>query len=225
MERKLREVLQQAHFEVIDPIDVRARAGLARLEECVSGNPEAVAMLARELLAEIAVLGESATTFERNSPQGNLLKSTGEVSLKVIRASDAHLIDEPKANSSVQSVDPAEGGRQALEDASLKLLDDLKAAIALGAIGGTSDETILITLQGVTSADLLEGFAAAVRAGCGARSVESLYAGAESARVRIGFDGPISSFVDAFSDIQVPGYALRLRSVVARDMTVAVEKR
>lgn len=224
VESKLRELLRQAHFEVVDPIDVRAKAGLPRLEECVSGDPEAAAQLAREFLADIAVIGESLTTFEKHSPQGNLLKNTGVVSLKVIRATDAYIIDEPKADASVQSVHPKDGGRLALEDASLEILDDLKAAAAVGAIGVNLDSAILVTLKGATSADLLAEFAAAVKEECGAQSVQPVYSGKESARLRIGFDGPISSFVDAFSDIRVPGYVLRLRSVVARDMTVAVEK-
>ena len=225
IESKLHKDLKRIQFEFVPPAAVRAKIAPERWAQCVDGNPEQAAMLARDMLADVVVLGAGTARAEEANGAGTLQRVRAEVALRVVRAEDGYTIDAPKAEAVVNCVDPHEGSAQAIEDACGKLIDDAKTAVALGALGGAPADALFVTIEGLAARTALDDAVAAMKRCIGAGKHEILFQDGVCARVRIEFAGAVGDLIDCLPSIATPSGRLAVKSVVDRDVALVVEKR
>lgn len=214
--------LERDRFETLAPEELRSRYAPEALTELLGGSPAAAALLARETLAELVVLGEAVTTTEPEREGSVISRNTATVRLRVIRAMDAKIIDELAEKAIVKSVVPQEGGRMAIEDASEKLLPELVAALAIGALSRPPENALLVTFEGFAGSEQFREIVDALRQLPGVGKVEEIYETDRVARVQIQYDGAIGAFVDELATRRFSKFTLAAKTVIGRDMTFAV---
>ncbi len=218
IEKKLYDDLKRIQFEIVSSDQSRERIPTAKWSECIDGSPELGAILARDMLADIVVLGSGKAVVEEERRGVNRVRA--DVSLCIVRTDDGYVLDTPKAYAIVNSADPIEGARQAIEDACAKLVGETKTAVALGALGGTPLDALLVTIEGITGAAQAESILNALQACLGVEKPDIIYQGDNRVRARVAFAGPIQQFVQCVDGLSQMSNGLALKSVIDRDVTL-----
>ena len=183
IEKKLYDDLKRIQFEIVSSDQSRERIPTAKWSECIDGSPELGAILAREIMADIVVLGSGKAVVEEERRGVNRVR--GDVSLCIVRTDDGYVLDTPKAFAIVNSADPVEGAKQAIEDACAKLVGDTKTAVALGALGGTPIDALLVTIDGVSNDTQGESILGALQVCLGVEKPQVIYSGNNRVRARV----------------------------------------
>ncbi|MCC6490586.1 MAG: hypothetical protein IT364_24080, partial [Candidatus Hydrogenedentes bacterium] len=106
-ESAIAEKLRIAQFEVLECEELISEFGEEQIRLCAGGSPEVAAQIARQVLADIAVLGAVTTVAEREEGKtdSDLKRCRAHLRLRVIRASDAYILDELEADAELYSAD------------------------------------------------------------------------------------------------------------------------
>lgn len=217
IEKKLHEELKRTQFELVPPETLRKKIPVEKWAKCLDANSEYAAMLARDMLADIVVLGWAATS-EAESKSKSMHRMRAEVTLRVVRAEDGYVIDEPKAEAVVNCSEPSEGGAQAVDDACGKLVGDVKTAIALGALSGAPDDALLVTIEGITADTDIQAIGSAIKQCLAIDVIETVFNEAGSLRLKVFYAGAVGNAADCIAMVRLPHGVLRLRTAVGRDL-------
>lgn len=220
IEKKLYDDLKRIQFEIVAPEQSRERIPTVKWGECIDGSPELGAILARDMLADIVVLGSGKAVVEEERRGVNRVRA--DVSLCIVRTDDGYVLDTPKAYAIVNSADPIEGAKQAIEDACAKLVGETKTAVALGALGGTPIDALLVTIDGVSNDTQSDAILNAFQTCLGIEKPEIIYSGNNRVRARVAYAGPINAFIDCVDGMARSKDAVALKSVIGRDVTLTV---
>jgi len=224
IESKLHEELKRIQFELVSPATLRAKVAPDALGALLEEDTERAAMLARDMLADIVILGTGTTQIEESANTANLKSVRGEVTLRIVRAEDGFLLDTPKAEAVVKSVNPRDAGAQAVEDACVKLLGEVKTALALGALGGAQQSGLLVTVKNLADDAQVKEFSETVKRCLGVDNAEVVYQESGLIRIRFNFDGLVSIFADCVPQFRFSFGTVYLDTAVGRDVTMHVEK-
>lgn len=223
IEKKFHELLKRIDFELVPPELLHQEVPADRLEAFLGDNVEPAAMFARELLAHIVILAKGVTSVEPSSSSGNLDRVRATLDTRVVRAEDGFVLDAQTVEAVVHSADSRAAAVQAVEDACEKVADDLKTAIALGAIGGAPQNTLLVTIEGAVNEQDAAAAIEAIRKCLEVDQAEILHQEPKRVRVRFDYAGPIGTLADALPTIHLPFGMLTLRTVVDRDVVLRVD--
>lgn len=217
IEKKLHEELKRVQFELVPPEALRAKIPVEKWAKCLDADSEYAAMLARDMLADIVVLG-SATTSEAESKSRSMHRMRSEVALRVVRAEDGYVIDIPKAEAVVNCAEPSEGGAQAVDDACGKLVGDVKTAIALGALSGAPNDALLVTIEGVAADTDIQAIGSAIKQCLAIDSIETVFNEAGSLRLKVFYAGEVGNAADCIAMVRLSHGMLRLQTAIGRNL-------
>ncbi|MDZ4859044.1 MAG: hypothetical protein SGI88_08655, partial [Candidatus Hydrogenedentes bacterium] len=224
IETKLHEELKRIEFELISPDALRALVPAESIAEYLKGDAERAAILAREMLADVVILGSGTSSVEREPGSANLDRVRAEVTLRIVRAEDGFVLDAPSSEAVVHSVNPREGGAQAIEDACGKLVRDVRTAIALGALGTAQQSGLLVTVKNVMGESHSKEVIDALKRCVDVEKADVVFQDESRVRVNLAFDGLISAFADCVSTVRLSFGSLLLESAVGRNLTLRVER-
>ncbi|MCC6699850.1 MAG: hypothetical protein IT365_29780 [Candidatus Hydrogenedentes bacterium] len=223
-ESAIAEKLRIAQFEVVESKDLIAEFGEEQIRLCAGGSPDVAAQIARHVLADIAVLGAVTTVAEREEGKtaSDLKRCRAHLRLRIIRASDAYVLDELETDAELYSADVREGGATAVEDACEKCVPALTSTAALGMLAGTPDGQVYVTIDGLGNGTQLEAILAALRSCPGMGEIQEMYTSDTMVRVAAAFSGSMRELVDAVASRKYAGVLVKIQSVINRDVTIKV---
>ncbi len=224
-EDAIAEKLRDAKFDVVDSRELLAKNSEADLRQFLGGSPGLLSELARTHLADIVIVGNASALLEGGADgKSGLHRLHAKVDLRVIRAADAYELDDVKTEAVLFSADVREGGALCVTDACDKAAPALVDAAALGMLGGTPQDKVYLTIEGLEGKAQLDQILATIQAVPGVDSVDQMYTSDVMVRLAVAYSGSMTPFVDALSRGKYDGRYLHIRSVVNRDMTVQIRR-
>ncbi len=117
----LGEKLRKAGLEVIDTSHLLSNYTARELVAYMRGDTSAAARLARENLADVAIIGTARVVSEQSRPGQGMVTASGKITIKAVRARDAKLRGVRAAEATVRGQTLDQSGPAALRDACAKL--------------------------------------------------------------------------------------------------------
>lgn len=194
----------------------------ADLKAALSGDLAHAAAYARETLADAVVLGVVTVVREADQDQSGTAKTRATLEARVFRGSDGDLLEVFARSAAITGNDPVACREEAVGDVATKLLGDVTVATVLSVLGSQKRDEVLITLMNPGSRErmnLLTGLLAEDNA---VHSVEEAYFSERSARIRVGYEGPMSYLVDQLLTRSYDGWILEVQEVIGRDMKLVM---
>ncbi len=182
----------------------------ATLEEC-SRMAQAIAM-------DVLIVGEAICAPESAPTGSDVVRNRAVITLRVFRGIDGKMTDDLSAVASVHSLNPREGGEQALQDAAAKLAADTIVAVVIAALGAQQDDAILLTLINPGSQERFDALLAALRAIPETDEAIALFYSEGIGRIRLRHDGPMSELVRAVTARSYAGAEIQVRKAVMREI-------
>jgi hypothetical protein len=221
-EQALAESLGKHGFLLVDASPIHARYSERELLEAAWENVAFAASIGREALADIVISGTSISTADPGNANGNVLANRARVRLRLIRSDNGCVVGELRKESVVRSIDPLTGGRQAIEDASSKLVEDIVVAAVLALLSETPCQDLTVTIEGLAAPGQAEPIVQALHTKLGVTEVQPIHESGAAARFRVSYNGPVEAFIEAITSPAFGPHRLKLRRVVDRDMTLEV---
>lgn len=220
IERALREALDPRYFEPISPLWRLYSPDelLAKLD----GDPEILAELAREHLADAVIAGRTLAAAAPAAPQSNVYRCDVSLTLRVIRASDDALVDTASAQQSVNGPHTAEAVRLAAADAAIAVGPRIRTATAIAVTGLDRAGGVHIAVEGLENPDQLTPISAFIRDIWGVEEVEQVLARPGLGRLIVQYDGPIDLLVEPIIAHPFGPFGVGVRQVVGRDVTLEI---
>ncbi len=219
-QRAVREALDPRYFEPITPLWRLYSPDelLAKL----NGDPQDLAQLAREHLADAVIAGRTIAAAAPAAPQSNVYRCDVSLTLRVIRASDDALVDTASAQQSVNGPDTAEAVRLAAADAAIAVSGRIRTATAIAVTGLDRAGGVHIAVEGLENADQLTPIADFIRDIWGVESVEQILARPGLGRLIVQYDGPMDLLVEPIIAHPFGPFGVGVRQVVGRDVTLEI---
>ena len=130
----LREALNLAGIEVVNPDEVRERYTLRELLTYLQGGDESIAKFGRENRAEVVIAGTVSAQVQVENEVAGILRARAVVDLSLVGADDAQLYDRIVTEAELSCRDALAGARMAIEDATVKAREDVLVGAALAAV-------------------------------------------------------------------------------------------
>lgn len=222
-ETVLREGLAKLGLKVQGAAAAGEYYSQAQLIEIVTGDVELGGRFARGSLADAVIIGTAVTDIEEGPAGTNVQRNKAAVSLRVFRGVDGNMTEALTATAAVYSLDPTEGGEQAVQDACAKLVGDAAVAAIITVLGIQTANQVLVSVEGPRSRDCLAPIIATLEGDSAIEAVDELYFSEKLARLRVTYDGPMSHLVALLTPGPYCGRTLGVRHVVGRTITVAFE--
>ncbi len=214
-EKKLRKILRNAGFNVIEPDVLRKTLAPEDLLACVAGAESLSAEAARSLFADVTIVGRATVSVADDSRVTNLFRNRGSVALRIVRSTDDAIAEELHATGVVESREPAQGGPMAVEDACEKLSVALASGVIMAVLFNPDDDAIKVSLIGEpedgSRDDVIKWLANQARVD----AVEIVGMEDGLVRLRLDYDGTMRQLVDLLRD----GALMRIDQVVDRSVT------
>ncbi|MBI4558537.1 MAG: hypothetical protein HY706_13220 [Candidatus Hydrogenedentes bacterium] len=192
------------------------------LLNCIQREPTQAGKLALETRADVALVGVALATSEPEAAASNLQNNRAKVTINAVRADDEHLLDTLAAEAVVHSVDAEEGAKQAIQDATAKLLDELIATTVLAVAGREHSPDIFITIENSETSVSVQEVVRRTHECAGVRSVDELLSSPSQVRLRVKYSGGISPLVRWIVDYSYENFTLDEERVVGREITLRV---
>jgi hypothetical protein len=196
----------------------------AQLAERIRGGLPSLQQFAQENIEDVVVCGEAVATVEPPEAGRNVFANKATVTLRLLRTADGKLIEASTQEAVCHSADPAEGGRQAIEDACGKLVQSMEVAIVLATVNMPRRTDLVVTIQGPVNRARLDEIAQTLGGVHGVADVREVYCMEQEARFRVSYDGPMAPLVDALTLHDYAGFSLDARQVVQRSLTATIEE-
>ncbi|MFA6241976.1 MAG: hypothetical protein WC655_13660 [Candidatus Hydrogenedentales bacterium] len=223
VERKLGDAMRKARFDIVDADTLREDRSDEALAAMAELAPEEVAAIGREYRADIVLVGRGTISAVPTLPGSNLNKITCNLKLRVIRAIDGAVLSEPATQAIVNSADISEGANQALQDAADKALSQVLSASVIGMLDTQSGDAVTLTIDGLRQKERLDPIVAILQKLPGVDSVETAYASADLAKLKIAYSGRIGRLVDRLASAKFEGFHLDPHTVVNRAIMASVK--
>jgi len=194
----------------------------AELRAVLAGGLDPAASYARETLADAVVLGVVTVVREAPQDQTGTAKTRATLEARVFRGSDGDLLEVFARSAAITGNDPTACREEAVSDVATKLLGDVAVATVLSVLGSQKRDEVLITLLNPGSRERMNLFTGLLAQDNAVNSVEEAYFSERSARVRLGYDGPMSYLVDLLLSRSFDGWIVEVQEVIDRDMKLVM---
>ena len=224
-ETTLRQGLEGLDLKVEGVDSLRGLYTHPQLVAVVTGGPPAGGAFARERQADVVVVGEAGVSLEGTAGSGEVKRSVCRIHLRVYRVADGDMTYDLNSEAAIYSEDLDAAADQVLEDGAQKLVGDTAMAAVLavlGQIGGATDGVTLVLEEPRTEARVAT-LVEALRGDPEIAGAETLFYSEDVARVRLGYRGPMSALAHLLDGAEVAGRALRVRTVIGREITARFE--
>jgi len=224
--RRLVETLGQLGFSGV--LADRAEPFSARvIETAFQEGVESLGKLARQARQPFLLACDGSVRVQPVHPDSNVLREEAVFNIRLFRTEDGKMLDSLGMTSVVQSVDPAEGAKLALEDAAAKLTTDCVAALTLSSAASRREDpdAVVVLIEQPPDATAVETVAAVLRELPETQAVEILSTGPALARIRIRAALRMVELADLLQQMEAGHYRLDLRKAFGREIQVVLVRR
>lgn len=193
------------------------------LSEAIQAGPDSLGDLARRSFADVLIAGVATSTPANEPGGGNVRANQAAMDLHVFRASDGALVEALSSKAVVHSVDDAEGGRAAIEDACAKAVSELVTSAILAGLAIGQRHEVLLTVDAPGARGRFDEILAALKEFCGVDAVQELFYTDTLARVRVEYDGLMGPFMDNLTLRAYADFSVEVERAIQRDVTVVIE--
>lgn len=219
-EQTMVEGLKKLELEARDHFSNDVRVPDADLLVALGPDLERAAAYARETLADAVVIG--VVTVERgpDQDQAGTAKTRATLEARVFRGSDGDLLEVFARSAAITGKDAEACREEAITDVATKMLGDVTVTTVLSVLGSQKRDEVLITLLNPGTRDRMSLFTGLLAQDNAIHSVEEAYFSERSARVRLGYDGPMSYLVDLLSDKSFDGWVVEVQEAFGIERTM-----
>lgn len=192
----------------------------ADLHAVLTGDVDRAAAYARETLADAAVVGIVRLQREADQDQGGTAKTRATLEVRVFRGSDGDLLEVFARSAAIIGNDAEACREEAASDVADKLLGDITVTTVLSVLSSQKQDEVLITLLNPGTEERIRLLLGLLEQDPAVHSVQEAYFSERSARVRVGYDGPMSYLVDLIRDKSYDGWVIEIQEVIDREMNL-----
>lgn len=246
-ELDLMNSFQSSGFSVIRAWRPSSRYSAQELLQKAVGSATEAARLGREKGADVVVVGQAKSWLPNNrqNPKLNFTerravpidhpdyeplrarpqvarKVSVSINLRVIRAADGQILDNPTVETRVQSSVPAEAARLALRAAARKIRSQAMIAASFSVFGGSGGAFVTLTINNAGDRRSVELIVEELRR-LEASSVEIVSSRPEVAQIRFKYSGKMGPLVRGLEGMRDAPYQLEAREIVGRTMIFDAE--
>lgn len=214
--------LTDKHFRVVPVETIERLYEPEQLLGIVTGTDEKAARMARENLADAAIIGIFTATSDGSTANSSILRNQVSVVIKVIRSTDAVVLATTTAEAAIHSQDPSTGMEQAIRDVCMKVDEEIGLAVALSPLGPDAEHQVIVELSNIRDLNRVDAITEQIKTIWGVEGVEVLVSTQDLARIRVRYDGPMGVLVDQVSSYAYDDFRLIVRRVVERDVELIV---
>ncbi len=199
------------HFDIADLVAV------------INGDVSEVAAFARANHEDVIIVGSITTEHDPLAPDSNMLRNRAAAVLRVFSGHDGKMMDLLTSQAIVQSVEPVEGGEQAVRDACAKLVGDYIVAVVLTMLSLEDESRVLIEVENPRAEETVAQMIQVIQRVPGVHSVERLFFSETLARLAVDYDGPMADFSDYIADRMINNRKVDVTRCVKREMTISFQ--
>ncbi len=215
--------LREAGLDVVNPVTVRARRSEAELLEMLRGNDKVGGkLLAREHLAQVAVLGMCTVDGGTETQGTGLPTNRARLELRIIEANEGAVLDTLSTESVLHSVDAAHGAMLSIQDACERLRNGLLTSTVLAAATNPPKGGVIMTIEGADDSGRVDAIIDALATVPGVENLEEVYRAKGTAQFRVEYGGKMAAFVKAITGRAYQGFRVETRRAVGRDLRVRI---
>ncbi|MBX3180172.1 MAG: hypothetical protein KF886_22715 [Candidatus Hydrogenedentes bacterium] len=219
-ERRLVEGLEKLELKAHGHQDTAVKFKMPDLHEAVTGNLIAAAAYARESLADAVVLGVVTVSREADQDKTGTARTVASLEARVFRGSDGDLLEVFARSAAITGNDADACREEAIGDAVTKIVGNVTVATVLSVLSSQKRDEVLITLSNPGTRDRMALLMGLMSQDPAVHSIEEAYFSERSARIRVGYDGPMSRLVDLIADKLYDGWLLEVQEVIGREMNL-----
>lgn len=219
-ERRLVEGLEKLELKAHGHQDTTVKFKMPDLHEAVTGNLIAAAAYARESLADAVVLGVVTVNREADQDKTGTARTVASLEARVFRGSDGDLLEVFARSAAITGNDSDACREEAIGDAVTKIVGNVTVATVLSVLSSQKRDEVLITLSNPGTRDRMALLMGLMSQDPAVHSIEEAYFSERSARIRVGYDGPMSRLVDLIADKLYDGWLLEVQEVIGREMNL-----
>lgn len=174
--------------------------------------------MAQAAAVDVLIAGQASAAPESAPSEQDTVRNRATITLRFFRGADGKMTDDLGASASVYSLDPHEGGAQALQDAAAKLTAETVVAVVIAALGARQDDAILLTVSNPGAQERFDALVAALSEIPEVKGVQSLFYSEHIGRIRLRHEGAMSGLIRAITGQTYAGEELRVRKAVVREI-------
>ena len=222
-EAVLRKPLEEFGFVVKGVHDLLDHYEAPQLVAIAEGDVPTTAAFARANGEDVVLVGSITTTHEAAGAESNMLRNRARAALRVVSGPDGKVRDTLAAEAVVQSVDPAEGGTQAAQDACGKLTGDCVVAIVLAMLGMEDETRVIVRLEQPGNQQAVDDLCSVLQSVGGAGAIERLFFSETMARLAVEYTGDMAFFSDAITGKIAGGRKVEVSRCVKREIWLVLK--
>ena len=194
------------------------RQTAADLHEVLLGDIDKASDYARETLADAVVLGIVRVARDGNLVARGTAKTRATLNARIFRGSDGDLLEVFARSAAITGNNPEACREEAVRDTATKMIGDITVATVLSVLSTQKRDEVMITVFNPGSPSRMELFTALLDQDPAVFATEESYFSERSARIRVGYDGPMSYLVDLVGNKRYEGWTVEVQEVIGREM-------
>jgi hypothetical protein len=222
-ETVLRNRVKEFEFSVNGVGSLITHFDIISLIETINGDVSKGAAFARANQEDVVVIGSVSVAHEPLLEDSNMLRNKADATLKVFSGHDGKMMDVISSQAVVQSVDPDEGGKQAVQDAASKMTSDVIVSVVLAMLSLEDEERALVEIKNPVNPDTVTQIVKLIEGIPGVYGVESLFFSETLARLAVDYYGTMAEFSDWVDESIVNGRKMAVTRCVKREITLTFE--
>jgi len=219
-ETALRDRLKDFKFSINGIENLITHFDIVNLIQIINGDVNDGAAFARANQEDVIVTGLVTVTHKPLQKDSNMLRNRAEATVKVFCGHDGKMMDVIASQAVVQSVDPVEGGRQAVQDACAKLTSELLVSVVLTMLSLEDEGRVLIEIEEPKNVETVEQLTQFIKHIPGVFEVETLFFSETLARLAVEYYGAMADFSDYINEKIINGRAMEVVRCVKREITL-----
>lgn len=219
-ENVLRERMKEFEFPITGINNLITHHDPMNLVSIINGDVNAGAAFARANTEDIVITGSVVVMHEPVLADSNMLSNRAKATLRVFSGHDGKMTDVITSQAVVQSVDPQEGGKQAVQDACAKLTADVVVSIVLTMLSLEDESRVLIELENPINPETVSQVSRFIESIPGVFGVETLFFSETLARFAVEYYGDMADFSDRLNSMIVNSRKIEIKRCVKREITL-----
>ncbi|MCK5862996.1 MAG: hypothetical protein KAH38_10950 [Candidatus Hydrogenedentes bacterium] len=222
-ETVLRDRVKDFKFTVNGMHSLMTHFDMLRLVDIINGDVADGAKFARANQEDVVVIGAVTVSHEPLQEESNMFRNRATATLRIFAGHDGKMMDIITSQAVVQSVDPIEGGKQAVQDACAKMTSDFVVAIVLTMLSLEDDNRALIEIENPLTPDTVLELSKVIESIPGVYGVETLFFSSSLARLAVDYQGEMANFADWVDEKMIGMRKVAVTRCVKREMTLSFE--
>lgn len=206
---------EDAGFTVLD---TAARYTPENLLAYQAGGPQQVAGFGRDIRADIVVRGDVTAQVESQPGVMSVNRVSAKLEIDIIRPSDGLVVERFESNATVNSPDAGMGGEQAIDDAAMKIVQDVLVGSVIAYATQPPPADFIVRVSLPREGPWLTRARNGIKERFPKAQLQDLQHSPGEARFRVTLDDALSTLVHGLTDAAFDDFQLVTEQAVGREL-------